>query len=105
MSAKHTPGQWVAEVFESLDEAKEASGFEWTSKWRWDSPPASVWRQSGGGITGLPGCIETTAANARLIAAAPELLEALEEILAADCKRTQDQARAAIAKAKGETNE
>ena len=47
-------------------------------------------------------------ANARLIAAAPELLEALEELIAAtqhldQCHQaTADKARAAIAKAKGE---
>ncbi len=46
-------------------------------------------------------------ANALLITAAPELLEALEELLAATqhlepCPATADKARAAIAKAKGE---
>ena len=47
-------------------------------------------------------------ANARLIAAAPELLEALEELITAtqhldQCHQaTADKARAAIAKAKGE---
>ncbi len=51
-------------------------------------------------------------ANARLIAAAPELLSALEDMLgtymgdremtAEDCVRAADIARAAIAKAKGE---
>ena len=103
MSAQHTPGPWVAEVFESLDDAKETSGFEWISRWRWDSPPAAVWRQEGGGIAGLPGCIETTAANARLIAAAPDLLEALERVVAiADRDTTEfNTAKAAIAKAKG----
>ena len=44
-------------------------------------------------------------ANARLIAAAPELLEALEELLAETWINGAfaDKARAAIAKAKGET--
>lgn len=36
-----------------------------------------------------------------VFAAAPDLLDALEDILAADSKRTRDQARAAISKAKG----
>lgn len=49
---------------------------------------------------------EEARANARLIAAAPELLEALIELCAAPNKhrpeRVWDQARAAIAKAKGE---
>jgi len=52
-------------------------------------------------------------ADARLIAAAPELLEALQEALddwgfdKPDCVRLEwaDKARAAIAKAKGEDNE
>lgn len=109
MSAQHTLGPWVAEVFDSLDDAKTISGFEWTSNWRWDSSPAAVWRQEGGGVIGLPGCIETTAANAHLIAAAPDLLEALEAPLKrAVCgelltltESEIDAARAAIAKAKG----
>lgn len=45
-------------------------------------------------------------ANARLIAAAPELLEALQMIMNGDFympKESADAARAAIAKAKGET--
>lgn len=42
-------------------------------------------------------------ANAQLIAAAPELLEALETIIAyGACDENLDAARAAIAKAKGE---
>ena len=49
------------------------------------------------------GCVK---ANAHLIAAAPELLDALEELLAATqhlepCPATADKARAAIAKATG----
>ena len=47
----------------------------------------------------------THEANARLIAAAPELLEALESILSDACDNGAywDKARAAIAKARGET--
>lgn len=41
------------------------------------------------------------AANAHLIAAAPELLEALEFMLASDCDKAITMAKAAIAKARG----
>lgn len=49
-------------------------------------------------------------ANARLIAAAPDLLEALEEIIASECQQPAlgcawTKARAAIARTKGETHE
>ena len=50
---------------------------------------------------------QTARANARLIAAAPELLEALQEIICADCRGWEEldpllsKARAAIAKATG----
>lgn len=65
------------------------------------------------GTWGEKGCHSITKieaeANARLIATAPELLEALESIIAsadagnaAILNRLLDQARAAIAKAKGE---
>ena len=52
----------------------------------------------------------TQRANARLIAAAPELYEALDQILddmgndgLSCCQAAKDQARAALAKARGET--
>lgn len=54
-------------------------------------PLACVWKDAGTGLTGLPGCIETTAANARLIAAAPELYEAL--VACADSLEAELQAR------------
>lgn len=52
----------------------------------------------------LPAALEL-AANARLIAAAPELLEALQGVLRVADRKTDefDAARAAIAKALGET--
>lgn len=55
--------------------------------------------EDDGGVRGRTA--EEAEANARLIAAAPDLLAALKEILAADCKRTQEQAAAAIVKAEG----
>jgi hypothetical protein len=47
--------------------------------------------------------------NARLIAAAPDLFEALEDIIASECRQPDigcawTKARAAIARAKGEQN-
>lgn len=102
---KHTPGPWVAEVYQSLEEAKSSSGFKWIDRWPEQSRPASVWRLTqNGGKTGLPGSIETTAANAHLIAAAPDLLEALEAFLpgAEAMGWNTSKALAAIAKAKGE---
>ena len=105
--SNHTPGPWIAEVHATLDDAKAvAGGFDWADDWRWQSPPASVWLASKGGITGLPGCVETIAANAYLIAAAPELLEALENLENDDNSipsHAWDMVQSAIAKAKGET--
>jgi hypothetical protein len=108
----------MVEVYSDLAEAKEISNFEWADSWFYQSPPASVWDVSkSGGICGLPGCVETTEENAHLIAAAPDLLEALEKCIyiighpkdePETLWRTDDeinnaymQARAAIAKAKG----
>ena len=83
--SKHTPGPWIADgaqIFTSDTNVAQANGY------RIDR--------------------ETVAANARLIAAAPELLEALQKIAGntydewtngADAARI---ARAAIAKATGE---
>ena len=60
-----------------------------------------------GGRVHMVGYSQEDCANALIIAAAPELLEAMEELLAATqhlepCPATADKARAAIAKAKGE---
>lgn len=112
MSAKHTPGPWFA----------DSNGDVWRRS------PADLY-QNGGGVAGdRPlaaankgwfGEAETgypVEANARLIAAAPELYEALEGMLQVyggkydnDCLPKNsveldliDMARAAIAKATGE---
>lgn len=75
----HTPGPWVVEVYDDIEQAMDACGFKWTFG-EWDAErlgrPAAVWQLHGTGHTGLPGSIETTEANARLIAAAPDLLAA-----------------------------
>lgn len=67
------------------------------------------WRAEGPSIWNDYGCVcvsVNTAANARLIAAAPELLEALQGVLRVADRETIefDAARAAIAKALGNEN-
>jgi hypothetical protein len=101
----HTNKRWMVEVYSDLAEAKELSGFEWADSWPFQSLPASVWEVSkSGGMCGLPGSVETTEANARLIAAAPDLLEALENLENDDNSipsHAWDMVQSAIAKAKG----
>lgn len=88
MNAKHTPGPWI-----------------------W-SAGLSIWRESDSQIVSSVACdsvfnpTEEEVSNARLISAAPDLLAALEAMIA---KIDADKlpiscslARAAIAKAKGE---
>jgi hypothetical protein len=92
---KHTPGPWFVEINESEDA-------DWSRKW----PTIQSAEYEIVGTEGLYGEIETDKANARLIAAAPDLLEALEdclrvvEFLASDsCPTTIQNATAAIEKA------
>jgi len=71
MNAKHTPGPW---------KARKIAGY--TAYWAVDAPRVEdrepqVCKVSGGLYIDAP----QTEANARLIAAAPELLEALEGML------------------------
>jgi hypothetical protein len=85
--SKHTPGPWfIRERQNSLISpviiAEIASGY--TICWVNDDDSDGL--QDG---------------DANLISAAPEMLAALEAILICDCKSTQEQARAAISKAKG----
>ena len=110
MEIKHTPGPWVVGASDFLE--------QWVCI---DAPSGDrdldykLWE----GIAMAYGCEESPGkglkkakANAYLIAAAPELLEALEMIVSeADSYTARtgkpiynwlDQARAAIAKAKGE---
>ena len=105
MGIKHTPGPWVVGASDFLD--------QWVCI---DAPSGDpdLDYKSWEGIAMAYGCEESPSeglkkanANARLIAAAPELLDALEELLAATkhlapCQATAEKARAAIAKAKGE---
>ena len=102
MSA-HTPGPWRMVRFEFLEgEELEVARYRHPDWWEVRSNPDKDYRSMG--VSGHIG-----EANARLIAAAPDLLEALEDVvkqvLGAEADMWLDikQARAAIAKAKGET--
>jgi hypothetical protein len=98
MSTQHTPGPWINRVGPSADLIIEGS-----SEALFPPMVATVsgWHESGHQIEAL--------ANARLIAAAPDLLAALEvcaELLATipndtACKVAANHARAAILKANG----
>lgn len=113
---EHTPGPWIVEYHENITRAHAEGSHLWTNHWRPEfGRPASVWQAIGEGWTGLPGKIETTEANARLIAAAPDLLEAAEMLDAVlsrgwmsdgsnDLLPGHGALKAAIAKAKGETS-
>ena len=106
--SKHTPGPWQLQAdpmhFDSLTAV--IGGKRMNAKpHAWPAYPLTV---QVGGMCGL----QEMQANARLIAAAPDLLEALEELAdLVDCIRSGDYtpdsfttqpARAAIAKATGE---
>ena len=85
MNTMHTPGPWNAKITESGAMAIFNTGGIWiaqTLRRQWKTEDA---------------------ANANLIAAAPELLEALEKLLAATSghQEFRDAAYAAINKAKG----
>jgi hypothetical protein len=93
--ATHTPGPWAAHFNVPL---ATIPGHIIKTAYGAETPIASLWE--GGGTKGKP----TQIANARLIAAAPELLAALRELLALNPHAIgAASARAAIAKATGET--
>ena len=101
MSAKHTPGPWEWDGNPcSYDRDNEAP-------WLWQAPWKS--RDSFPILSGSIKCGEE--ANARLIAAAPDLLESLQRLIATGLHEREYReimsnpahyARAAIAKATGE---
>ena len=88
--AEHTPGPWRHE---------------------WREPDCTVWAGEDEHVASIygDGSVENATANARLIAAAPDLLEALKEVLihfsgtvaVECCGLVVDKARAAIANAEG----
>lgn len=110
MGTKHTPAPWVATGNVRLVGDPNSTGGQhntYVGNIRSQAEGAS-WtdictQQSAIHVDGGIG-IEEAKANARLIAAAPELLEALEGVVrVADRKTIEfDAAHAAIAKAKGE---
>jgi hypothetical protein len=103
MIQKHTPGPWRVEIDKS---AAQVKGF----------PVIEADEYTVVGTEGIYGDVDTDMANARLIAAAPELLSIVERFVAlpsaawhperhtAEEASLMEQARATIAKAtKGDT--
>ncbi len=101
---EHTPGPWAAFGFRGQQ-------MQPLQSWDEAAPGLSIGSvHSTEPICRVNGYMHPVVANARLIAAAPELLEALEQIV--DCDFDTDsllnedgdikRARAAIAKARGE---
>lgn len=101
MTAKHTPGPWTIDY----DNADHRGGGQW-----YTVGPAKVWFP----YSSTPEQEATALASARLIASAPEMLEALKciNVLTSPGSRTLDEmirdmgyangwARRAIAKAEG----
>lgn len=100
--------EWTAAICHTVAEAREESGFKWLTDKELEArlPVGCVWQVCpGGGTTGLPGHVETTAANAHLMAAAPDLYAALLAMLDYSNARTNPAhkiAEAALVKARGE---
>ena len=87
---KYTPGAWDVNEFTDLEGDHHV-----TVVAEWNGCPLAHMYEAG----------SETRANARLIAAAPELLEALQFVMSAHGEQLDwafEQARAAIAKATGE---
>lgn len=78
----HTPGPWtVLEFADAHEAAAKDGGWEWATGFApLLEPVGSVWQVYENSITGLPGNIETTLPNARLIADAPSLLAELKAL-------------------------
>lgn len=102
MSAKHTPGPWEMKTVRTSCGVCHKIG-PWPHKWRaGEEMSACIYDD----YPSPPQGTDTMLANARLISAAPDLLEALENLVNSFEKHRPkeywDAARAAIAKAKGE---
>jgi uncharacterized Rossmann fold enzyme len=101
MTSKHTPGPWIYS--------------RWWDQFQWDmsddderadllkAPIIRIETTDGVTVTCCHDLASIREADARLIAAAPDLLAALEALLSYDdMVECADMARAAIAKARGE---
>jgi len=108
---KHTPGPWVFGVEEWDDDARRrkpvAKPFDYSGPGYYDNP--SIFGANGNEIVGCDEyMVFRNPDDIRLLAAAPDLLEALKdtlqllEVYCGDFEEgTRKQARAAIAKAEG----
>lgn len=83
--SKHSPSPWFRDKKNPWD-IRDARGATICKMYPWD----------------VSGCREDDQADANLVAAAPQLLEACELALESDDRAVKDVLRAAIAKAKGE---
>ena len=114
MNAKHTPGPWnTSEYFENCVDVIDGNGFGIAEvcgiailHGYKETLGISHWSDKGDALREISE--EEKKSNARLIAAAPELLEALVKLCAiqdvgdvASLASEWDEARAAIAKATG----
>lgn len=98
--SKHTPGPWYVGPYNRIWRRSPLELYEYGGGVAGDSPIAAAFYGRASWVNKFP-----SEANARLIAAAPELLEALEGLLNALPSATTHpaiaQARAAIRKATG----
>lgn len=97
---KHTPGPWIVGYYDFLDQQVYIDA---------PSGDPDLGYKSWEGVAIAYGCeespfkgLEKAKANAMLIAAAPDLLEALEALVECPTLGARDRAIEAIAKAKGE---
>jgi hypothetical protein len=92
--SKYTPGPW------SVYETKTSNWLVYASNGIANACPEGQ-LVANCGVTALPATREELDANARLIAAAPELLQALKLIIASGFAYGVEAGKAAIAKAEG----
>ena len=89
--SSHTPGPWTVkrrfDVYQDTQTLGVGGTFIASTKGQWPLPESIN---------------QVCEADAKLIAAAPELLKALQDILIFDSALSQENARAAIRKAAGE---
>lgn len=97
----HTPGPWG--VFAQPINGAGDAVLELVEQVQATNPISShiYLIDAGGKCAAVTGCGPTSEANARLIAAAPELLEALQYLVSLGGGDCLEPARAAIAKATG----